>query len=176
MNTPTAQALAYTAAVEGVVLLKNTGVLPFSSKMRNIALIGPLFNATTQMQGNYEGRAPFLISPLRAFQSAGFNISFSVGTTITSDVVSGIQDALSVVSDADAVVYVGGIDNDIEAEGKDRMSITWPDNQLRLISQLGTTGKPLVVVQMGGGQLDGSSLTVDKSVRCVQLSSLAPLR
>lgn len=63
VNTPAAQTLAYTAAVEGIVLLKNDGLLPLSSNVSNIALIGPWANATTQMQGNYEGTnaVPFLV-------------------------------------------------------------------------------------------------------------------
>ena len=55
VNTAAHQQLAYTAAVEGIVLLKNDGTLPLSKKVSNIALIGPWANATKQMQGNYQG-------------------------------------------------------------------------------------------------------------------------
>jgi hypothetical protein len=34
-----------------------------------IALIGPTANATTLMQGNYHGRASFLIDPVTGFKS-----------------------------------------------------------------------------------------------------------
>jgi len=55
--TPEAQKLAYTAAVEGIVLLKNDGFLPVSQMQRvqRVAVIGPYANATTQMQGDYSG-------------------------------------------------------------------------------------------------------------------------
>ncbi|KAF8321393.1 glycoside hydrolase family 3 protein [Cantharellus anzutake] len=165
VNTPKAQTLAYTAAVEGIVLLKNTGILPLSTDVHNIALIGPLFNTTTQMQGNYNGRAPFLVSPFQAFRSTRFNVTYSIGTNILSDVVNGTRDALAIAARADVVIYLGGIDNDVEAEGKDRVDISWPDNQFQLISALESTGKPLIVVQMGGGQVDDSALAASESVK-----------
>ena len=54
VNLPSSQALAQTAAEEGIVLLKNDGTLPFSRSVKKIALVGPWANATTQMQSNYE--------------------------------------------------------------------------------------------------------------------------
>lgn len=165
VNTPSAQALALTAAHEGVVLLKNDGTLPLSRSVRKIALVGPWANATTQMQGNYQGIAPFLISPLQAFTNAGFQVTFANGTSIAGTDDSGFAAALAAAKGADAVVFAGGIDDSVEAEGNDRTSIAWPGNQLELIEQLASVGKPLVVLQMGGGQVDSSSLKSNKAVR-----------
>lgn len=164
VNTPNAQSLAHLIATEGIVLLKNDGILPLSKRINNIALIGPWANATTQMQGNYAGVAPFLIGPLQALQTAGFNVTFQTGTAVSTSDTSGFSAALAAVSDAEVVVYVGGIDNSIEAEGNDRTSIVWPGNQLDLISQLASLEKPVVVVQMGGGQVDDSELKSNSSV------------
>lgn len=59
VGTPEAQQLAYQAAVEGITLLKNDGILPlYITSETSIALIGDWANATTQMQGNYHGVAP----------------------------------------------------------------------------------------------------------------------
>jgi len=155
--------------VEGIVLLKNDGTLPFNRNIKNIALIGPWANATTQMQGNYQGVAPYLISPLMAARSAGFNVSFSPGTTISGTDTSGFAAAVAVAKVADAIIFAGGIDNTIEAEGHDRTVITWPGNQLDLIAQLQAVGKPLVIVQFGGGQIDGSVLKGNKSVSRIKM-------
>ncbi|KAF8321392.1 glycoside hydrolase family 3 protein [Cantharellus anzutake] len=169
VNTPEAQALAFTVATEGMVLLKNSGILPLSRGTRTIAVIGPMMNATTQMQGNYQGTSPFLTSPLLAFQSLGFgfNVLSAQGTGITSDIDGGTTTALAAATSSDVVIYIGGIDNSVEAEGLDRTNITWPDNQLNLLAQLIATGKPLIVVQMGGGQLDDTPLVQSDAVKAI---------
>ncbi len=167
VGTPTAQQLAYQAAAEGITLLKNDGVLPLPKNGANLAIIGPWGNATTQMQGNYQGTAPFLISPLAAFSSAWTNTVFAPGTQINTQSTSGYSAALAAAQAADYVVYCGGIDTSVEAEGMDRSTITWPGNQLDLISKLAALGKPLVVVQFGGGQIDDTVLLNNTDVNAL---------
>lgn len=151
--------ISYEAAVEGITLLKNDGTLPLSSSVKSIALIGPWANATIQLQGNYFGTAPYLISPLAAAEASGLTVNFANGTNTVGDTsTSGFAAALAAANKSDAIIFAGGIDNSIEAEGMDRQNITWPGAQLDLISQLSKVGKPLVVLQMGGGQVDSSSL------------------
>jgi len=166
INTPASQELARDAAVQGIVLLKNDGTLPFS-KNSSIALIGPWANATTQMQSNYFGVAPFLHSPLIAAQSMGLEVTYAPGTAISTSDTSQFAAAISAAESSDIIVFAGGIDNTVEAESRDRVNITWPGNQLDLIQQLSALGKPLIVLQMGGGQVDDSAL-----VNNVNVSSL----
>jgi beta-D-xylosidase 4 len=167
VNTPNAQTLAYEIAVEGIVLLKNDGTLPLSKSIKKLALIGPWAGATTQMQGNYQGTAPFLISPFAAAQTAGFSATLTQGTAINSTSTSGFAAAIAAAQAADAIIYAGGIDTSIEAEGMDRDTITWPGNQLDLISQLSGLGKPLVVLQFGGGQIDNAALKNNTKVNSI---------
>ncbi|OZJ03557.1 hypothetical protein BZG36_03104 [Bifiguratus adelaidae] len=167
VNTASSQALALTAAREGIVLLKNDGTLPLSSSIKKLALIGPWANATTQMQGNYNGRAPFLISPEQGATKAGYTVTFEYGTAINSGSTSGFAAAISAAKAADAIIYLGGIDESIESEGNDRTGIAWPGNQLELISQLGLLGKKFIVVQMGGGQVDDTELKANSSVNAL---------
>lgn len=72
VDTNASRQLALEAALEGMVLLKNqNNALPLNISQvqgKTIALIGPTANATVLMQGNYFGNAPYLISPLLAFQ------------------------------------------------------------------------------------------------------------
>jgi beta-D-xylosidase 4 len=164
VNIPAAQQLAYQAAVEGIVLLKNDGTLPLSSGIKNIALIGPWANATAQMQGNYFGVAPYLISPVMGAMDGGYNVTYVLGTNITSNGTSEFPAAVEAAKEADAIIYAGGIDTTVEAEGLDRYTITWPANQLDLIAELQAIDKPMVVVQFGGGQLDDSVLKGNTSV------------
>jgi beta-glucosidase-like glycosyl hydrolase len=72
VDTIEARQLSLEAAQESIVLLKNANkALPLDiNQLQNkkIALIGPTANATQLMQGNYYGRAPFLLDPVTAFQ------------------------------------------------------------------------------------------------------------
>ena len=78
VNTPEAQQLALLSAQQSIVLLKNSNkILPLNLDQlinKTIALIGPLINATDAMQSSYRGRAPFLISPLMAFNTITLSI------------------------------------------------------------------------------------------------------
>lgn len=150
--------ISYEAAVEGIVLLKNDGTLPLSDKVKSVALVGPWANATKQMQGNYYGTPPYLISPLAAFEASPLEIHYAQGTEIATNSTGNFSEALHAARKSDIVIFAGGIDESIEAEGQDRQNLTWPGNQLELIHQLSELGKPVVVLQMGGGQVDSSSL------------------
>ncbi|RPD82233.1 glycoside hydrolase family 3 protein [Lentinus tigrinus ALCF2SS1-7] len=168
VNTPEAQQLAHTAAVEGMVLLKNDGVLPFSKGIRRLALIGPWANATQLMQGNYFGVAPFLISPLLGAQQAGFDVEYVFGTNVTTrNDTSGFPAAVAAAKRADAVIFAGGLDETVERESVDRLNVTWPGNQLDLVAELESVGKPLVVAQFGGGQLDDTALKNSRAVNAI---------
>jgi len=68
---------------------------------------------------------------------------------------------------ADVIIFAGGIDNTIEDEGLDRLDISWPANQLALIQQLASLKKPLIVLQFGGGQVDGTWLKNSPSVNAI---------
>ncbi|KAJ5682998.1 exo-1-4-beta-xylosidase xlnD [Penicillium macrosclerotiorum] len=159
--------ISYEAAVEGIVLLKNDGTLPLSKKLNKVALVGPWANATEQMQGNYYGAAPYLTSPWTALKESGLTVNYALGTNISSDSTELFSDAISAAKKSDVIIFAGGIDNTIEAEGMDRQNITWPGNQLQLIKQLSNLGKPLIVLQMGGGQVDSSELKENKKVNAL---------
>ncbi|KAF9771392.1 hypothetical protein IL306_010974, partial [Fusarium sp. DS 682] len=168
VGTGDAQQLAYTSAAAGIALLKNNGALPIQNAgSKKIALIGPWANATTQMQGIYQGRAPYLKSPLEAAQANFNTVNYAMGTKINTDDTSGFSDATTAASKSDVIIFCGGIDTSIEAEGFDRSSITWPGNQLDLISSLSKLGKPLIVVQFGGGQIDDSALLSNANVSSI---------
>lgn len=139
--------------------------LPLNPSVKKIALIGPYANATTQMQGNYFGIAPFLISPLQGPRDAGYDVTFVPGTNISGTSTEGFEAALAAARQADVVIYAGGIDLSIEAEARDRTTLTWPGNQLDLIKFLADAGKPFVLVQFGGGQVDDSWLKSSSKVR-----------
>ncbi|MDE6342489.1 MAG: glycoside hydrolase family 3 C-terminal domain-containing protein, partial [Muribaculaceae bacterium] len=55
ISSETNDALATQAARESMVLLKNSGVLPLSANVRNIAVVGPNAHDTELLNGNYGG-------------------------------------------------------------------------------------------------------------------------
>lgn len=168
VNTPHAQSLAKQAAVEGITLLKNdNGMLPLKlSNTTSIALIGDWANATTQMQGNYHGVPPYLHGPLYAAQQLGVTINYATGPSGQGDPTTdgwypSVWDA---ANNSDIIIYAGGIDNSVEAEGMDRMSLDWTGAQLDVIGQLAMYGKPMTVLQMGGGQIDSSPIRDNSNI------------
>ena len=98
VNTPEHQALAKYAADSSIVLLKNDAkTLPLKPKAgMKIAVMGRNANATANMQGNYFGTAPYLISPCKGFEA--FGSVTCVGTDKDA--------AVSAVKGQDAVVLV----------------------------------------------------------------------
>ena len=169
VGTPEAQHLAYRAAVEGMTLLQNDGLLPLTaSDYKQVAVVGPYANATTQMQGDYSGTAEYLRSPLSAFQNvAGWNVTYAAGTLINAPNDTGIAAAVSAASNADLIIYLGGIDNSLESETLDRLNLTYPAQQLSLISQLSALGAPMAVATFGGGQVDHTPMFDNANISSV---------
>ncbi|KAK7536545.1 glycoside hydrolase superfamily [Phyllosticta citricarpa] len=169
VNTEHAQKLALKAAHEGITLLKNAdNALPLSlTDETSIALIGEWANATSQMQGNYFGTPPYLISPLMAAQEAGLNVSYANGNGQGDPTTGAWSEIWPAAASADVIVYIGGIDNDVESEGMDRVTIGWSGPQLDLITRLASQGKPTIVVAMGGGQIDSAPLVANPNISAI---------
>ncbi|KAL9617661.1 MAG: hypothetical protein Q9160_007578 [Pyrenula sp. 1 TL-2023] len=169
VSTPASEQLTYKAAVEGITLLKNDGTLPLNlGSISSMAIIGDWANATTQMQGNYEGVARYLHSPLYAAQQLGnITINYGNGPGQGNPTTDGWGAPLSAANNSDVVVYIGGIDNDVEAEGMDRYNIDWLGFQIDIIQQVCAMGKPCILVQMGGGQLDDTPFKNNPNVSAI---------
>ena len=83
--------LAREAAQKSLVLLKNDGVLPLSSKQKNIAVIGPTADEIMSLLGNYYGTpaAPVtILQGIRAAVPATTQVNYSRGV----DLVEGRED------------------------------------------------------------------------------------
>ena len=149
VSTPQAEQLAYRTAVEGITLLKNDGALSLSVGLgMSIASIGNWANATTQMQGNHYGAAPYLISPLAAAEELGVKVSYGTGPAQGNPTIIGWDDSLAATKNSGIVIYTGGIDNSVESEGIDRNLISWSGGQIDLITDVCSVGKKCILLQM----------------------------
>jgi beta-D-xylosidase 4 len=168
VSTPAAQKLALTAAEEGIVLLKNDGLLPLQiTKGTKVAMIGSWANATSQMQGNYHGLAPYLHSPLYAIQQLGAEILYAGGPGGQGDPTTDRWLSIWAAADqADIIIYADGIDTGTESEGNDRDTINWTGAQLDAIGEAALHGKPMILLQMGD-QIDNTPLVQNPNISAI---------
>jgi beta-D-xylosidase 4 len=108
----------------------------------------------------------FLHSPLWAAQRLNVKVNYAGGCPggqgdPTTNRWLTLQPAIDT---SDILIYIGGIDNTVEEEGHDRTSLQWTGTQLDVIEQLANTGKPTVVVTMGGGQIDSSPIVNNPNI------------
>lgn len=164
--TNASQALAYKAAAEGIVMLKNDGLLPLSfDSSSSLGLFGEWANATDDLLGNYAGVSTYIHNPLWAASQLNITVNYAQGPGGQGDPTTNSWLSVWPAANAsDVIVYVGGINNDVEEEGMDRVSLAWTGAQLDVIGQLASLGKPMVVVAMGGGQIDSTPIVNNPNI------------
>jgi len=163
-------ALAHEAALKGMVLLKNdNATLPIKTdgSVRTVAVIGPQrayrLQSTTAQPGtqvasainfpvdvNLGDRGSSRVNP-EPGKSIGPSAGFTqVGGSHGINIVTG--NTVAAVGNADFVVLIIGLTPGDEGEeyaipaGGDRASLTLPDNQDALVTQVAALGKPMAVV------------------------------
>ena len=88
-----------------------------------------------------------------ALEAAHHNVVFAPGTDARTDDVTDIPEAVAAAESSDLIVLALGEDYDWSGEARSRSSLELPGRQLALFEALAATGKPLVVVLMGGRPL-----------------------
>ena len=168
--------VSHEVARKSVVMLKNNGVLPLKKDLRSVALIGP--SSAAQKIGGYSSTPQFEIpsvyEELKAALGEGVTVRQCNGCAITYDkkqprVVDGqphlysegedeiadeMDEAVSIASTCDAVIFIGGDNTITSGEGRDRCELTLNGRQRELIERLAELGKPLVLVLENGKPLE----------------------
>jgi beta-D-xylosidase 4 len=108
----------------------------------------------------------YLHSPLWAAQQLNITVNYAGGSPggQGDPTTNRWLDLQPAIDTSDLLIYVGGIDNGVEEEGHDRTSLQWTGTQLDVIGQLARTGKPTIVVTMGGGQIDSSPIVNNPNI------------
>ena len=157
-------------ARQSMVLLKNNGVLPLSKNIKKIAVIGPNADSPLVMLGNYNGFPEKIVTPLLGIKDIleETEVIYHKGCDYTRPLekTSDSDGWMATLSDADAIVFVGGISPFLEGEegdagkeklegfiGGDRTTINLPTIQTGLMKQLKQLGKPLIFVNMSGSAM-----------------------
>ncbi|MDB5222190.1 MAG: glycoside hydrolase family 3 [Chitinophagaceae bacterium] len=171
-NTKAHQQTALKIAEEGIVLLKNDNrILPLSSSIKSIAVIG--FNAERNQAmggGSSQAKAFYEVTPLQGLKSIGgnkINITYNQGYRIERGATADntlITQAADAASKADVAIVVGGwthgynynvwSDNAYDAEDTDKPDMYMPFGQDELIKAVIKANPKTIVVLIGGGPID----------------------
>lgn len=151
---------AKTAAEQSVILLKNENqTLPFTDKIKTLAIIGPMADAPYEQMGTwvFDGEKEHTQTPLTAIKKMYGNkvkVIFEKGLDYSRDKnTAGIARAVSAARQADAVVVFVGEESILSGEAHSLANLNLQGAQSQLIKELAATGKPVVTVVMAGRQL-----------------------
>lgn len=152
------RALAYKAAQESIVLLKNNGLLPLNrEKIKTIAVIGPNADDLDVLLGNYCGTPSSPVTLLSGIKEKGVIVNYAKGCDLKSDNKEGFNDAVKALKFADIGIIALGLSPKIEGEVCDvegeRENLSLPGVQEELLKELKRLQKPIIVVLFGGGAL-----------------------
>ena len=181
VGTEASHQLAKEAALQGMVLLKNTQqALPLRTG-KTTAVLGPLANITLGMMSRYyDAVCPGELDPTRGAWGKGMRPSGCIRSPLhrlmargkvvhqsgyfcpdgrpnnhclkeTSQ--AGIAAAVAAAKAADQIVLFVGLDNSIEQEGNDRQTLSLPGAQPALLAAIRKAAPttPLTVVLLNGG-------------------------
>jgi len=155
---PEHRRLARRVAEEAIVLLKNDGqLLPLGSRVRSVAVIGPLADDKVAALGSWPGRGDprDAVTPLEGIKTRAGSVSvvYAKGCGITDTATAGFVEAVATAKQADVAVLVLGEAGDMSGEAASRANLDLPGIQPRLFEAIYATGTPIVLVLMNGRPL-----------------------
>jgi len=158
--------LAYQAACESVVLLKNkNGLLPVKSSLKSILIVGPNAASTDVLMGNYYGLSDNLTTLLAGLVGAapeGMKMEYKHGCLLNTPRPNKADVSEAIAAEVDLIVACMGISPLMEGEENDalltpsngdRTDIHLPQNQITYLKRLAASGTPIVLVLNAGSPL-----------------------
>jgi beta-glucosidase len=158
--------LAYRAAAESVVLLKNkNNILPIKPTARKIFITGPTATSMEALLGNYCGlndRMVTLLEGLTARIPEGMGVGYHLGAPLKHPRETKETWAPFVAQSADVSIVCVGLTPELEGEegaalltplNGDREDISLPASQVNYIKELAIHGARIVLVVTGGSPI-----------------------
>jgi beta-glucosidase len=171
-NTAAHQQTALRVAEEGIVLLKNDNILPLTTSVKSIAVIG--YNAVRKQSmggGSSQVKAFYEITPLEGLKklAGSIPISYSPGYKIERGAKADealIKEAADAAAKAEVAIVVVGwthgynysvwTDNAYDAEDTDKPDMQMPFGQDELVKAVLKANPRAIIVLIGGGPVDMS--------------------
>ncbi|MEP7135776.1 MAG: glycoside hydrolase family 3 C-terminal domain-containing protein [Chloroflexota bacterium] len=158
--------LAYRAATEAVVLLKNkNNILPIKPSAKKIFVSGPTATSMEVLLGNYYGFNDKMITLLEGITGRipeGMGLEYTSGTTLKHPREIKQSWAPGMAQAADFAIVCAGINSFLEGEegesllseqNGDRESISLPQTQIDYIKELAIHGARIILVLTGGSPI-----------------------
>ncbi len=158
--------LAYRAAVNSLVLLKNKGnLLPIAPSVRSILVVGPNAASIDVLLGNYYGlneNLTTLLHGLLAAAPAGVSIEYRPGCLLNAERPQTYDWSETLAAEADLVIACLGLSPQMEGEegeavltraNGDREDIGLPPNQIHYLKRIAAAGTPIVLLLNAGSPL-----------------------
>ncbi len=151
--------LAQELATRSIVLLKNTGVLPLTAGVKQIALIGPLARDREALLGNWAqqgqpNETASIEAALTARLPAGVTVRTEPGCTIEGREETDFGPALAAARAADLVLLCLGEHAKMSGENASRSTLRLAGRQEDLALAVAATGKPVVLVLVSGRPIE----------------------
>lgn len=147
---------AYQMACQSMVLLKNEDrTLPLSDSKR-IALVGPFANTRYHLLGswNMKGDSKEVITVEEGFKALRTDIPIDVRACDFSDITPAyLSDVCALAQKNEIIIACLGEPSNLSGEAVSTAKIELPDQQMRLLKALKTTGKKIIVVLFNGRPL-----------------------